>query len=83
MRSIGISYIFAGKEEFDLPLALDKLYRLFDIKKLLFEGGSIINGAFERENVIDELSLVVTSVIAGTEGKPLFYESDSSGLYID
>lgn len=76
LQSIGVSYIFAGKEELNLSLALDKLYRLFGIKKLLLEGGSIINGAFERENVIDELSLVVAPMIAETEGKPLFYESE-------
>lgn len=76
LQSIGVSYIFAGKEQLNLLLALYKLYRLFGIKKLLLEGGSIINGAFERENVIDELSLVVAPIIAGTEGKPLFYESE-------
>ena len=76
LQSIGVSYIFAGKEELNLLLALDKLYRLFGIKKLLLEGGSVINGAFERENVIDELSLVVAPMIAGTEGKLLFYESE-------
>lgn len=76
LQSIGVSYIFAGKEELNLLLVLDKLYRLFGIKKLLLEGGSIINGAFERENVIDELSLVVATMIAGTEGKTLFYESE-------
>lgn len=76
LQSIGVSYIFAGKEELNLSLALDKMYRLFGIKKLLLEGGSIINGAFERENVIDELSLVVAPMIAGADGKPLFYESE-------
>ena len=76
LQSIGVSYIFAGKEELNLSLALDKLYHLFGIKHLLLEGGSIINGAFERENVIDELSLVVAPIIAGTKGKPLFYESE-------
>ena len=76
LQSIEVSYIFAGKEELNLLLALDKLYRLFGIKKLLLEGGSIINGAFERENVIDELSLVVAPMIAGTDGKTLFYESE-------
>lgn len=75
LQSIGVSYIFAGKEKLELSLALDKLYHLFGIKKMLLEGGSIINGAFERENMIDELSLVAAPIIAGTEGKPLFYES--------
>lgn len=35
------------------------------------EGGSEINGAFERANLIDELSLVQLPMIAGADGKPL------------
>ena len=75
LQSIGVSYIFAGKEDLNLPLALDKLYRLFRIQKLLLEGGSVINGVFARENMIDELSLVLVPTVAGKDGKPLFYDS--------
>ncbi|MBQ3030863.1 MAG: dihydrofolate reductase family protein, partial [Anaerotignum sp.] len=41
---------------------------------LLLEGGSILNGAFERAGVVDELSLVVAPVMAGKEDKPLFWD---------
>lgn len=75
LQSIGVSYIFVGKDKLDLSLALDKLYSLFNIKKLLLEGGSIINGAFERDNMIDELSLVLAPIVAGKDGKPLFFDS--------
>lgn len=34
LRSVGISYIFAGQKEMDLSLALSKLYSLFNIRKL-------------------------------------------------
>ena len=74
LKSIGVSYIFAGKEELDLLLAVEKLKMLFGIKKLLLEGGSVINGAFQREGLIDELSLVVAPVMAGKEDKPLFWD---------
>lgn len=67
--------IFCRKEDLNLPLALDKLYRLFRIQKLLLEGGSVINGVFARENMIDELSLVLVPTVAGKDGKPLFYDS--------
>ena len=76
LRDIGVSYIFAGKDEIDVSLALDKLYRLFGIEKLLLEGGSILNGAFAREGLIDEVSLVVVPVVASTEDKPLFMRSE-------
>jgi len=71
-RSIGVSYIFAGKSNLDLPLALEKLQRLFGIQTLLLEGGSSINGVFQRENVIDELSLVVAPLVADENDNPLF-----------
>ena len=41
-----------------------------------FACGSVINGAFQRAGVIDELSLVVAPFIAGDTGKPLFTDGD-------
>lgn len=74
-RSIGVSYIFAGAEEIDLHLALSKLYSIFGIRKLLLEGGSILNGAFLREGLVDELSLVAAPIVADQQDKPLFMDS--------
>ncbi|MBQ1463959.1 MAG: dihydrofolate reductase family protein [Ruminococcus sp.] len=74
-RSIGVSYIFAGRNDTDITAALRKLYSLFGIKRLMLEGGSIINGAFFRADAVDELSLVTAPVIADKDDKPLFSES--------
>ena len=76
-RSIGVSYLFAGEHDIDIHLALCKLYRLFGIKRLMLEGGSIINGAFLKANVVDELSLVAAPMTADTNDNPLFYDCDS------
>lgn len=81
LQSVGVSYIFAGKSEMNLELALEKLWSNFFINDLLLEGGSEINSAFERDGLIDELSLVQTSVIADTNSKPLF-EQSSLGDYL-
>lgn len=78
LQSIDVSYIFAGKKDLDLPLALDKLNRLFGIKNLLLEGGSVINGAFQRADLIDELSLTVAPITASAGDKPLFFDSVNS-----
>lgn len=75
LRSMGIPYIFAGDTEIDIEEALFKLKTYFGIDKLLLEGGSILNGAFQRAGVIDEQSLVVDPVVAGTGDKPLFMDS--------
>lgn len=74
LQSMGIPYIFAGDTEIDIEETLFKLKAYFGINKLLLEGGSILNGAFQRAGFIDELSLVVDPVIGG-EGKPLCMES--------
>lgn len=68
----GVSCLFAGKDDIDVALALRKLREIFGIRRLLLEGGSLLNGSFLRADLIDELSLVVLPVSAGEEGRPLF-----------
>lgn len=75
LEEMEIPYIFAGKEKIDVELALFKLKNIVGIDTLLLEGGSIINGAFQRANAIDELSLVVAPVVADKNDKPLFMDS--------
>lgn len=72
LQSIKCNYIIAGKDTIDLKLALEKLYNLFNIKKLLLEGGSVINGYFLREDLIDEINLIVAPLTAEKDSKPLF-----------
>lgn len=76
LRSTGVSYIFAGEKEMDISLALSKLSSLFNIRTLLLEGGSILNGAFAKEDLIDELSLVTAPVTADPDDLPLLSKSD-------
>ena len=69
LQKMDISYIFADKIE----VALEKLYNL-GIKTLLLEGGSIINGAFLKAGVIDEISLVVAPLTANKDDKSIFMD---------
>ena len=75
LRSLGIPYIFAGDTQIDVEVALRKLKNCFGIQTLLLEGGSILNGAFQRAGVIDELSLVMAPLVANAADKPLFMDS--------
>lgn len=72
LESMQIPYIFAGKDEIDVDLALFKLKNIIGCNTLLLEGGSIINGSFQRADAIDELSLVVAPIVANGQDKPLF-----------
>ena len=76
LESMEIPYIFAGEKSIDVELALFKLKNIIGCNTLLLEGGSIINGAFERAGMVDELSLVVAPTVAGKDSKTLFMDSD-------
>jgi len=76
LRSKNVSYIFAGRQELDLDLAVRKLYRLFGIQKLRIDGGGHVNGSFLKAGLIDEFSLVLAPVADGTIGAPTVFEAE-------
>jgi len=70
LQARGVSYVFGGRKTINLPRVLDKLRRLFGIKRLLLEGGGAINGSFLAANLIDEMSVIVAPIIDGAVGVP-------------
>lgn len=75
LREHNISYIFAGKEKVDCEIAAKKLYELFGIKTLMVSGGGLINGAFLKTGIVDEISLVVSPVIEPERGINTAFEN--------
>lgn len=67
LRQRQISFIFAGEDELNLSLALEKLYLLFAIKTLVVSGGGRTNAYFLKENLIDELSLIISPMISAED----------------
>lgn len=74
LRRMGISYLFAGPDGCDLPLAMHKLYTEFGIGSLSLQGGGVINGAFLKAGLLDELSLLIYPGIDGLSGIPSIFE---------
>jgi riboflavin biosynthesis pyrimidine reductase len=74
VRSESVSYVFAGKSELDLTLALDILNRELGVKRLL-EGGGGTNGAFLRAGLVDELHLILCPAVDGAKGAPSVFDS--------
>lgn len=68
LRKRGVSYILAGKTELDCKVAMEKLYRLFHIKKLLICGGGVVDWTFLHAGMVDELSVVLSPVTDGSCG---------------
>ena len=76
LRQASVSYVFAGKDSLDLPLAVRKLKEHFGIEKMLLSGGGIVDWAFLQAGLIDEISLVIPPVIdGGTELASAFDDS--------
>ncbi|WP_394217664.1 RibD family protein [Halobacillus trueperi] len=72
----GIPYISAGTgDQIDLPLALHKLYEL-GYRRLGLAGGGVINGAFLRQGLIDEISLVMAPLAIGGTTTPSIFDSE-------
>lgn len=65
LQKLGISYIFAGKDSFNIPLAMKKLKQLFEINTLMITGGGVIDWSFLQAGMIDEVSLVIAPVVTG------------------
>jgi riboflavin biosynthesis pyrimidine reductase len=80
LRAEGVSYIFAGAQTLDLAVALETLNRELGIKRLLLEGGGVVNGSFFRAGLIDEISLVLCPAIDGNRGSPILFDGgDADG----
>lgn len=69
LRKRKVSYILAGKTELDCCLAMEKLHRLFGIRKLLVCGGGAADWSFLCAGMVDELSLVLSPVTDGSCGE--------------
>lgn len=75
LQARGVSYVFAGKKDIDLKLALRKLRALFGVERLLLEGGGAINGTFLDAGLIDELSVVLMPIADGSVGTPTLFDA--------
>lgn len=70
LKANDIAYIFADDEKgekIDIKIALDKLCTLFDIKRFALTGGAIINAEFLKQNLVDEIRILIAPFIDGTQ----------------
>lgn len=81
LRAKGVSYLFAGTDTVDLPLAMSKLTALFGIKTLLLEGGGVTALSFAQADLIDEVSFLMAPVIGDGDALGLFGPDDENVPY--
>ncbi|MDE7084808.1 MAG: dihydrofolate reductase family protein, partial [Clostridia bacterium] len=75
---LGISYIFAGKNELECEIAMVKLKEIFGIERVVIAGGGYIDWAFADAGMIDELSLVLAPAADGEQQVTVFERTDNS-----
>lgn len=78
LRSFDISYIFVGQHRIDFSCILEKLKSLFQIESLMIAGGGITNSSFLQENLIDELSLVISPIVDRSQTAASTFEKPDS-----
>lgn len=80
LQNLEIPYIYAGDTAIDLHVALDKLYTLFGVKRFAIVGGATINARFIKEDLIDEIRLVIAPFIDGSRELTIAETPDNSRL---
>lgn len=84
LRETGVAYIIAGERELEPETVISKLEELFGIKKLMIAGGGYIDWAFLKDDMIDEVSLVIAPSADGFKDTPsLFMKSKDDGTVKD
>lgn len=73
LRRKKISYIIAGKEQIDYEVMLNKLYKLFDIKRMMVGGGGTINWSFIQNGLVDEISVILSPIANGDPNGHRFF----------
>ena len=74
LRGKGVSYLFAGTKYLDCELLLTKLKQKFGIEKLMVSGGGYMNGSFLQEELIDEISIVISPLADGNTKSVSIFE---------
>jgi riboflavin biosynthesis pyrimidine reductase len=75
LRADRVSYFFAGETAIDLGHALAFLEKELGVKRLLLEGGGVVNGSFLRAGLVDEISLIVWPAVDGAAGAQCVFDS--------
>lgn len=74
LRKLGISYLFGGRHALCFSDVCVKLHAHFGIRRVLLQGGELLNGSFAAEDLIDELSLLIAPAADCGSGQPSLFE---------
>lgn len=70
LRRLNISYVIAGENTLNNTLALHKLATLFGMARVMIGGGGLLNWSFLQDDLVDEVSLLLTPVADASPDAP-------------
>ncbi len=77
LQSENIPYLIAGEQRVDLPLIMEKLKSILNVKCVLSTAGGRLNGALLRSALVDEINIEFSpSIIGGFQTPSLFDSPD-------
>lgn len=74
LQAADVSYLFCGKKEINLHVALRKLGSAFKLRKLMLQGGGKFNGAMLKSGLVDEISHLTVPIADGGVGVSSFFD---------
>ncbi len=74
LQRLGVSYVFAGEDDIDCAVLMEKLSAEFGIERALVAGGGRIDWSFLEAGCLDEVSLVVAPVVDGSPHAATVFE---------
>ncbi|KKK44994.1 hypothetical protein LCGC14_1162970 [marine sediment metagenome] len=75
LQKCRIPYLISGKERVDLKKILSKMYHKLNIKNILTTSAGKLSGALIREDLIDEIIVLINPVIIGGFKTPILFAS--------
>jgi riboflavin biosynthesis pyrimidine reductase len=70
-----IPYLISGDNKVNLKEALEKLYNKLQVKTIIISSGGKLSGALIRQDLIDEINILVNPVIIGGFKTPILFAS--------
>lgn len=78
LRTRGVSYILGGKTTLDLRRVLEKLRRLFGVKRLTVQGGGTVNGSFLKAGLLDAIHVLIAPAADGSRTPPTTFDAETA-----
>jgi len=71
----GISHVIAGQNHVDLRAALKEVKESYRVKRIVCQGGGIINGALLRAGLVNEVSVLIAPFAVGGIDTPTLFDA--------